>query len=130
MTSDGRPATTLEQDRPFSVEFAFDVREPIPTLNLAVSVHNLRGIKVLDESWFDSAPPERGAPGSYVARMTLPAVLPAGSYSLSVWIGSAYETLVWEPDALGIRLEGAVEASDRVVHLRLPWEVRRTDARS
>jgi ABC-type polysaccharide/polyol phosphate transport system ATPase subunit len=123
----GRPAVLLQREDTVTLEVRFTVRSPLPTLNVAVSVENLRGIKVLDEAWFDSAPPERGEPGNYVARITVPAVLPAGEYSVSAWVGTAYETIAWEPDALGFRLEGGSSRSDRLLELGLPWDVRRVD---
>jgi ABC-type polysaccharide/polyol phosphate transport system ATPase subunit len=121
----GEPGVLLQRDDPLVLEVRFTVREPLPTLNVAVSVENLRGVKVLDEAWFDSAPKDRGQPGEYVARVEVPPVLPAGEYSVSVWVGTAYETVAWEPDALGLRLEGGSSRSDRLLELRLPWEVRR-----
>jgi lipopolysaccharide transport system ATP-binding protein len=123
----GRPAVLLQRDQPVTLEIRFTVRSPLPTLNVAVSVENLRGVKVLDEAWFDSAPEDRGEPGDYVARVEVPAVLPAGEYSTSVWVGTAYETIAWEPDALGFRLEGGSSRSDRLLELGLPWDVRRVD---
>jgi hypothetical protein len=35
--------------------------------------------------------------------------------------------VVWEPDALGFRLEGGNARSDRLLELGLPWDVRRID---
>ncbi len=121
----GRPAVLLQRDQPVALEVRFRVRSPLPTLNVAVSVENLRGVKVLDEAWFDSAPDDRGEPGEYVARVEVPPVLPAGEYSVSAWVGTAYETVVWESDALGFRLEGGSSRSDRLLELGLPWDVRR-----
>jgi ABC-type polysaccharide/polyol phosphate transport system ATPase subunit len=121
----GRPAVLLQRDEPVTLEVRFSVRMPLPTLNVAVSVENLRGVKVLDEAWFDSAPEDRGEPGEYVARVEVPPVLPAGEYSVSAWVGTAYETIAWEADALGLRLEGGSSRSDRLLELGLPWDVQR-----
>jgi len=127
LDASGRPAVLLQRDQPVTLEIRFTVRSPLPTLNVAVSVENLRGVKVLDEAWFDSAPEDRGEPGEYVARVEVPPVLPAGEYSVSAWVGTAYETVAWEPDALGLRLEGGSSRSDRLLELHLPWDVRRVD---
>ena len=121
----GRSAVLLQRDEPVTLEVRFTVRMPLPTLNVAVSVENLRGVKVLDEAWFDSAPEDRGEPGQYVARVEVPPVLPAGEYSVSAWVGTAYETIAWEADALGLRLEGGSSRSDRLLELGLPWDVQR-----
>ena len=66
-------------------------------------------------------------PGEYVARITVPPLLAVGDYAAGIWIGSAYETHVYEEDALRFRLEGATKGrADRVLQLGLVWEVERT----
>ena len=62
-----------------------------------------------------------------MARVAVPPVLPAGEYSVSAWVGTAYETVAWEADALGFRLEGGSNRSDRLLQLDLPWDVRRVE---
>lgn len=121
----GRSEVLLSRDEPVVLELRFLVRSPLPTLNAAIAVENLRGIKVLDEAWFDSPNENVGEPGEYVARIEVPPVLPAGEYAVSAWVGTAYETVAWEPDALGLRLEGESSRSDRLLELGLPWDVRR-----
>jgi hypothetical protein len=121
----GRDAVLHPRDEPVVLELRFRVRRMVPTLNVALAVENLRGVKVLDEAWFESGHEDPLEPGDYVARVEVPPVLPAGEYSVSAWIGTAYETVVWEPDALGLRLEGEANRSGRLVELHLPWDVRR-----
>ena len=123
----GRSEVLLARDEPVILELRFTVRSPLPTLNAAIAVENLRGVKVLDEAWFDHSQQNPGEPGDYVARIEVPPVLPAGEYSVSAWVGTAYETVAWEPDALGLRLEGGESRSDRLLELGLPWDVRRED---
>jgi hypothetical protein len=57
----------------------------------------------------------------------VPPVLAVGDYVAGVWMGSAYEGLVWEDEALVFHLEGnAAGRTERVLHLSLPWQVRQT----
>lgn len=121
----GQPSGLLRRDEPFTIEVRFVVREHVPGLDLSVVVQTLPGLRVLDEAWSDSAPPHRGEPGEYVATLRVPPVLAVGEYTLGLWIGSAYETLVWEADAGFFRLDGStMERPDRLVHLSLSWAVQ------
>jgi len=128
--AEGRPAVQLDRGRPFTVEARFVVRRPVPGLDITVFVESLRGARVLDEAWSEAAPDERGEPGEYVARVTVPPVLSVGDYAAGIWIGSAYETHVYEEDVLRFRLEGATKGrADRVLQLGLTWDIERTGER-
>jgi ABC-type polysaccharide/polyol phosphate transport system ATPase subunit len=121
----GQAHAVLRRDRPFVIEVRFSVRKPVPDLDLSVFVDDLRGVRVLDEAWSERDRAGRGSPGEYVARVTVPAILTAGDYTVGFWLGSPYETLVYEDVALGFRLEGdAMGRPNRVVQLSLPLEVR------
>ncbi len=124
----GRAGALLRREDPLALELRFRVRRTMPTLNAALAVENLRGVKVLDEPWFESGHEDPVEPGDYVARVVVPPVLPAGEYSVSAWVGTAYETVAWEADALGFRLEGDANRSGRLLELHLPWDVRRVGA--
>ena len=128
----GNPATTFKQEDPFVVEVRFTVREPMPGLDLTVFLHNLRGVRVLEEAWSERVADElRGAPGEYVARLEIPAVLAVDEYVAGLWLGSQYEQLVFEDDVLRFRLDGRDHGRpNRVVQLGLEWDVRRVDERS
>jgi ABC-type polysaccharide/polyol phosphate transport system ATPase subunit len=127
---DGNPAVQLDRGRPFTVEARFVVRRPVPGLDITVFVESLRGARVLDEAWSEAAPDDRGGPGEYVARVTVPPLLAVGDYAAGIWIGSAYETHVYEEDVLRFRLEGATKGrADRVLQLGLAWDVERAGER-
>jgi hypothetical protein len=120
----GAPGLVLDRDEPFAIEVEFSVREPVPTIDLTAFLDDARGVRVLNEAWSETANGERGAPGRYVARLEIPPVLAGGDYVAGVWLGSAYQTLAYEPDALRFRLQGDSHGrSDRVVQLGLPWRV-------
>ena len=125
--ADGNPAVQLDRDRPFTVEAHFVVKRRVPGLDITVFVESLRGARVLDEAWSEEAPDERGEPGEYVARITVPPLLAVGDYAAGIWIGSAYETHVYEEDALRFLIDCATKGrADRVLQLGLVWEVERT----
>jgi ABC-2 type transport system ATP-binding protein/lipopolysaccharide transport system ATP-binding protein len=125
LDGDGRVTGTFIRDAPLSVEVEFVVREPVPDLDLTVFLHNLRGVRVLEEAWSETVPDgERGAPGRYVARLELPPVLAVGEYVAGFWLGSKYEPLFYEDDVLRFRLDGRDHGRPhRVVQLGLPWTV-------
>jgi ABC-type polysaccharide/polyol phosphate transport system ATPase subunit len=122
----GEPAAILDRDESFTIEARFVAREAIPGLDITLFVESLRGARVLDEAWSETAPDLRGEPGEYVARVTVPPLLAVGDYAAGIWIGSAYETLVYEEDVLRFRLEGSTKGrADRVLQLGLDWDVER-----
>jgi ABC-type polysaccharide/polyol phosphate transport system ATPase subunit len=122
----GNPSTLLRRDEPFTIELAFLVREALPGLDFSVVVKNLRGLRILDHAWSDHTPDPRGGPGRYLAKLSVPPVLHAGDYRLGVWIGTPYETLVWEDLPLTLRLEGSSDGrSERILNLPSAWDVRR-----
>jgi len=125
----GAPTTTFRQDEPVVFEVRFRVLEPTPGLDLTVFLHNLRGVRVLEEAWSErTTDEERGAPGEYVARVEIPPLLAVGEYVTGFWLGSKYEPLFYEDDALRFRLDGRDHGRpNRIVQLGLGWEVRPAD---
>ncbi|MDQ3548094.1 MAG: ABC transporter ATP-binding protein [Chloroflexota bacterium] len=122
----GQPSSLLRRDEPFTIEVQFEVGQPLPGLDLSVVVSNLRDLRVLDEAWSDTASPDRGEPGHYRARLCVPPTLSVGEYSVGVWLGTSYEAVLWQDNALQFRLEGATYGrTERVVQLDLKWQVER-----
>jgi ABC-2 type transport system ATP-binding protein/lipopolysaccharide transport system ATP-binding protein len=128
LDSTGEPAPeVLDRTRPFSVEVELEVRQRLPGLDLSLVLTSARGLRLLDEAWSDTRTPTTAGPGHYTARITVPAVLPTGDYSVGVWIGFAHGGVVWQDEALVFRLEGSTGGrTERALHLTLPWEVRQT----
>jgi len=123
----GNHKASLDRDQPFTLELRFVVRERVADLDFAVFVENLRGVRVLDEAWSENAGSERGTPGEYVARITVPPVLSVGDYLVGFWVGSAYDTLIYEEDVLRLRLAGDAKGRpNRIAQLGLAWTVERT----
>jgi ABC-2 type transport system ATP-binding protein/lipopolysaccharide transport system ATP-binding protein len=118
----GQPASILPRHEPFTFELDFTLGRDVPDLNLTIMVGSLRGGRLLDEAWSDPDEPMLRAAGSYRLRVTVPAVLNAGDYTLGLWVGTPYETLVWAESVLTFRLEGSTEGRpERALQLGLRW---------
>lgn len=118
----------------FAVRIA--VRQPQTVLDLGISIRDRRGIVVLDEIWgadtgqtLDVA----HVPQEIAARLTVPPILPAGDYVLSVWLGSAYDTLLAE-ETLRFRVwartldDARSVERDRVVQPGVDWKITTSNA--
>jgi ABC-2 type transport system ATP-binding protein/lipopolysaccharide transport system ATP-binding protein len=129
----GAPLEHPERGAPLTLSVRFVVREPIPLVDVGLSLVDRRGARVIDEVWgadtggvlsVDNAPEE------VQARLTVPPILPSGDYVLAVWIGSSYDTLL-EQEALRFRIwprsgdaADAVER-DRFVQPPVEWSLDR-----
>lgn len=124
----GDSVEVLRRDRSFAIEIYFRVNVPIPGLDVATFVTNLRGVEVINEALSDVSSQRPAASGEYVARVDVPPVLAAGEYVIGVWLGTAYEVYVQEMTALRLRLRGAGDKDKRVVALGLPWTLENIGA--
>ena len=126
LDAQGRPAVVLARHDPFTIEICFAVHDRVPALDLSAVVTNLRGLRMLDEAWSDRSSSRVVGPGTYTAQLEVPPVLNVGEYSLSVWIGSAYDDYVWADGPITFRLDGGTSNRDeRLLQMSLPWSVRR-----
>jgi ABC-2 type transport system ATP-binding protein/lipopolysaccharide transport system ATP-binding protein len=134
---EGRPLDHPERGQHLTFRVRLVVREPLPTVSVALSVQDQRGIRVLDEVWgqhgsdvltIDNPPHEVDV------ALTVPPVLPAGDYLLGVWLGSSYDSFL-EQEVLRFRVwpraqDPADEVDrDRVVQPPVRWQVQRADTR-
>jgi ABC-2 type transport system ATP-binding protein/lipopolysaccharide transport system ATP-binding protein len=123
---DGRgiPSLALRRDEAFTIELEWELHEPVATFDAAVLVTNLRGVRLLDQSWSDVRAEGRGSPGRRIGRITVPPILNVGPITIGVWLGSTYEPYLNEPSLLTVDLEGSdMERPDRVICIDVPWEV-------
>ncbi len=120
-------AGRIRREDPYVVDVSLVVRDHVPGLDLAVSVETLTGGRLLDEALSDTSSSvgrALGAPGHYRVSLTLPALLMPGEYLVNVWVGTTYETLVWEHAAARLRLEGSHQARpDRLIASQGRWDV-------
>jgi ABC-type polysaccharide/polyol phosphate transport system ATPase subunit len=122
----GRPVEMFDRAEQVTVEIRYTILSQVPGLDLAVMLYRLGGPQILCESWADTATHRMGEPGTYVARLQIPPVLNVGDYTVDLWMGDSYETIVHERNVHRFRLIGDVlNRPDRLLVLRLPWEVDR-----
>jgi ABC-type polysaccharide/polyol phosphate transport system ATPase subunit len=119
----------LGRDHPLVVRVRFTIRSEVRGLDLAAYILNRTGSEVINEAWSDTALDRVSEPGEYDAWLEIPPVLNVGTYTVGVWIGAAYETLLHEPAARRFRLQGDVrDRPKRAVVLHLPWSVHRVES--
>ncbi len=117
---------------PLVVRVWFVVHERIPGIDISLSLRNQQGVQVLNEDWgMDTGGTlvATTVPAQYEAKLTIPPILPAGDYMVGVWIGTRYDTFVYE-HALGFRLwphpndPSMTLDRNRVVQPPVEWDVR------
>lgn len=123
-------AGRIPHDDAVIIDVELVVREALRGLDLAVSVETIGGFRLIDEALSDSSTTGEtvalARPGQYAISLALPAVLMPGEYSVNLWIGTPYETIVWEHGAARLRLEGSNQARpDRVLFSAGSWLVSR-----
>ena len=88
---------------------------------------------MLDESLSDAGSGTTAvlsAAGRYTVSLTLPPLLMPGEYAVNVWIGTTYETFVWEHSAGWLRLEGGHRGRpDRLISSQGTWAVTTLERR-
>lgn len=96
--AEGRALTQPQRGTPLHVRVEIELRAGVPGLDLAVWIARPDGSRVIDEAWSDQpglpALPDR--PGRHVVELALPPLLPAGDYSIGVWLGSELHTYVFD----------------------------------
>ena len=121
----GEPVAVVRRERALVVEVTFSVGTMIPSLDLAISLANMRGVEVLNEAWSDESDTRVTRTGTYVARVQIPPVLNVGEYIVGVWLGTALDTFVHETAARRFRVEGDARGRpNRAVALGLQWQVQ------
>lgn len=80
---------------PILLTVTLALSEAIPGLDLAFYLQAEDGMTIVSEAWADhqGALLPSASPGRYEVSLEIPGVLRSGTYSLSVWIGTAYETI-------------------------------------
>ena len=125
--SGGVPANVL--DRAAGIRLSFDVHvgQSGVAPDMSVIIATTRGTRVIDAAVSDDGL-HLDRPGRHRLHLTVPPLLTAGEYSVTVWMGTSYEDYVWEEDALTFRLEGPTHGrSDRLLDLRNVWTLEEVD---
>ncbi len=121
-------AGRVPRDDDVIIDVELIVRESMRGLDLAISLETIGGFRLFDEALSDSSGTGQTValvrPGEYAISLALPAVLMPGEYSVNLWVGTPYETIVWEHGAARLRLEGSNQARpDRVLFSAGSWLV-------
>jgi ABC-type polysaccharide/polyol phosphate transport system ATPase subunit len=107
------------------IEVDFEVTDPVPGLDLAISVTAEGGTRVLDEHVSDSGI-GRLARGALRATLVVPPLLNIGEFSVGVWFGTSHEDFLYEPAAATFSLYGSDKGRpQRLLNLNLPIAVER-----
>jgi ABC-type polysaccharide/polyol phosphate transport system ATPase subunit len=129
----GAATGRIRNGDPVTVEVTLVLREPIPELDLAISVETITGTRVMDESLSEASAGRShllNLPGRYTVSLTLPPLLMPGEYAVNLWIGTPYETFVWEHSAGWLRLEGGHGGRpDRLISSQGTWTVTTLERR-
>lgn len=124
----GRPLSVLNTWTDSYVQVVVVVGERTPGLGVSIQVHTSSGLNLLDEYTLEHQQADLSAPGTYELRMSLPPVLPPGTYSLGVWLGTNYEKFEHHEHAVAFTVEGSDGGSpDRLMRLGLHWTTARRD---
>ena len=110
---------------PIVLAVVFEVLEPVPGLDIAVTLDR-RTTRVLSEGWSDTGAVPGFAKGRYATHVRIPPLLAVGEYTVGLWFGDAHEQ-VWAQDVVAsLRVEGSDGGhGNRVLELRPPWDVQR-----
>jgi ABC-2 type transport system ATP-binding protein/lipopolysaccharide transport system ATP-binding protein len=117
---------------PLHLSVSFELTESVTGLDVGFYLKSEDGTWLLNEAWSDdhgAMPVDR--PGEYTATLVVPAMLTAGRYTLALWMGSPYETLIDEDVAsfdVVPRLEDRQEAvrRPRTMQPAVKWELSRS----
>jgi ABC-2 type transport system ATP-binding protein/lipopolysaccharide transport system ATP-binding protein len=127
----GHPTHSLRRDRSFAIEITYTINQRVPALDMSVLIFNASGMRVLDEAWSDTEGSRPDRPGTYTVRISVPPLLNVGEYRIGIWVGTRYDTLLFEPAAATLRLEGSTKGRpERAIELYLPWQLVDKHARS
>jgi hypothetical protein len=127
----GREVEHVVRGEPVSLHLRLVARRRIAGFDLALSLVNARGVRVLYEVWSDTRDGvgvsiERG---EYDALLTIPPLLTAGDYVVGMWIGTHYDTF-HEDDVMSLRVAPRPDDREewiervRVVQPPVKWTVR------
>jgi ABC-type polysaccharide/polyol phosphate transport system ATPase subunit len=116
---------------PLFVRLRFIARRRVAGFDIALSLANAHGTRVLHEVWSDT----RGGvgvsiePGEYDVLVAIPPILRPGDYVVGLWIGTHYETFI-EDDVMSVRVAPRPDDREewteraRVVQPPVRWTIR------
>ena len=110
------------------IEVDLEVTDPVPGLDLAITLTSEGGTRVLDELVSDSGGGRLGV-GAQRATLVVPPLLNVGGFTVGVWLGTSHEEFLYEPTAARFVLHGSdQDRPERLLAMNLPISVDRLDA--
>jgi ABC-2 type transport system ATP-binding protein/lipopolysaccharide transport system ATP-binding protein len=133
----GEVVHSPRRGEPMTIRVSCTMREQVRALDFALVITDQTGSRLIDDALSDwqggSGLP--GEPGAYELSVAIPPLFTPGLYSLTVWAGTEFETLV-EREVLSLRVapqpEDRQEWSDRtrVVQPTISWDVQHHPVRA
>jgi ABC-2 type transport system ATP-binding protein/lipopolysaccharide transport system ATP-binding protein len=125
----GAPQSVLTTRAGGWIQLDVVVNEVVPGLDVSCLVATRSGTHILEEAVGDAHTSALSARGRYRLKCELPAILTPGQYSISVWLGSAYENLELHEDVVTFAVDGDdLGRVRRLVKLGTNWLVSRDGA--
>jgi ABC-type polysaccharide/polyol phosphate transport system ATPase subunit len=125
----GAPQSVLTTRAGGWIQLDVVVNEVVPGLDISCLVATRSGTHILEEAVGDAHAAALSAPGRYRLKCELPPILTPGQYSISVWLGSAYENLELHEDVVTFAVDGDdLGRVRRLVKLGTNWLVTRDGA--
>ncbi len=103
------------------------VRDVVPGMNVAVLISTESGTRLLDQNLVDAGPSPLERPGRYRVECDVPSVLAPGDYTVSLWLGTSYETMEVLTDVVRFSVEGDDNDRQRAVRIGAGWRARQLD---
>ena len=127
----GQDVGEIVRGDPVSLCLRFLARRRVAGFDIALSIVDAQGARVLYEVWSDTRDGVGVSiePGEYDALLTIPPLLPAGDYVVGLWIGTHYDTFL-EDDVMSLRVAPRPDDREewiervRLVQPPVEWTVR------
>jgi ABC-type polysaccharide/polyol phosphate transport system ATPase subunit len=128
LVEDGKAIDMPLRTDHFQVRVDFVLAEPVPALDVELSLLNGSGARVLCELLSDTAPDAADLSRGGHVLMSVPPILTPGDYTVAVWLGSQYED-VFDGEVFHFTVVPLAEDPDpaprreRLVQPRVEWTV-------
>jgi ABC-2 type transport system ATP-binding protein/lipopolysaccharide transport system ATP-binding protein len=123
----GRPQSIFTTEDELRIRLEVVVNEVVTGLSVSCLVGTRTGVDLVEEGFADADLRELARPGRYRVTCVLPPVLTPGEYSLTVWLGSAYENLELHEDIVAFAIDGDDLGRHRLVRVGAAWKTERID---
>ena len=127
---EGVPQSTLTSRAASWIQIDIVANESTPSLDVSCQVTTRGGIGILEEALSDVEVGALSTPGRYRVACRLPPILTPGEYTISIWLGSAYENLEQHENIVAFTVDGDdLGRLRRLIKLSTEWHTTRLDDR-